>query len=131
MAETETRLNTLITVFTLIIVGVTVAIFAVWKHGSSLRATQAAENFRRSSERFENLSKFMDLISNSQPTGIVAVDGNTAYTYANEPAANEAGIPYGAVAMSTDYDCWKEDEEPVSWEQVLEVFGQNVERVKQ
>ena len=93
MAETETRLNTLITVFTLIIVGVTVAIFAVWKHGSSLRATQAAENFRRSSERFENLSKFMDLISNSQPTGIVAVDGNTAYTYANEPAANEAGIP--------------------------------------
>ena len=93
MAETETRLNTLITVFTLIIVGVTVAIFAVWKHGSSLRATQAAENFRRSSERFENLSKFMDLISNSQPTGIVAVDGTTAYTYANEPAAAEAGIP--------------------------------------
>jgi 5'-methylthioadenosine phosphorylase len=45
--------------------------------------------------------------------------------------ANEAGIPYGAVAMSTDYDCGKEDEEPVSWEQVLEVFGQNVEKVKQ
>ena len=101
MAETETRLNTLITVFTLIIVGVTVAIFAVWKHGSSLRATQAAENFRRSSERFENLSKFMDLISNSQPTGIVAVDGNTAYTYANEPAAIEAGIPAGDMLGKT------------------------------
>ena len=28
--------------------------------------------------------------------------------------ANEAGIPYAAVAMSTDYDCWKEDEGPVS-----------------
>ena len=27
--------------------------------------------------------------------------------------ANEAGIPYAAVAMSTDYDCWKEDEAPV------------------
>lgn len=92
MAETETRLNTLVTVFTLIIVGVTVSIFAVWKHGSSLRATQAAENFRLSSERFENLSKFMDLISNSQPTGIVAVDGTTTYTYSNEPAAAEAGI---------------------------------------
>ncbi|MCK5445845.1 MAG: PAS domain-containing protein, partial [Rhodospirillaceae bacterium] len=92
MAETETRLNTLITVFTLIIVGVTVAIIAVWRHGSSLRATQAAENFRISSERFENLSKFMNLISNSQPTGIIAVDGTTTYTYANEPAAAEAGI---------------------------------------
>jgi adenine phosphoribosyltransferase len=44
--------------------------------------------------------------------------------------ANEAGIPYAAVAMSTDYDCWKEDEEPVTWEQVLEIFAQNAENVK-
>ena len=44
--------------------------------------------------------------------------------------ANEAGIPYAAVAMSTDYDCWKEDEEPVTWEAVLETFSSNVEKVK-
>jgi 5'-methylthioadenosine phosphorylase len=43
--------------------------------------------------------------------------------------ANEAGIPYAAVAMSTDYDCWKEDEEPVTWDAILEIFGQNVEKV--
>lgn len=43
--------------------------------------------------------------------------------------ANEAGIPYAAVAMSTDYDCWKEDEEAVSWEAVLEVFSSNVEKM--
>ncbi|MHA1105244.1 MAG: S-methyl-5'-thioadenosine phosphorylase [Promethearchaeota archaeon] len=43
--------------------------------------------------------------------------------------ANEAGIPYAAVAMSTDYDCWKEDEEPVTWEEILEVFGKNVNNV--
>ncbi|HNW89815.1 MAG TPA: S-methyl-5'-thioadenosine phosphorylase [Bacteroidales bacterium] len=40
--------------------------------------------------------------------------------------ANEAGIPYVAVALSTDYDCWKTDEEAVSWEAVLEVFQKNV-----
>jgi 5'-methylthioadenosine phosphorylase len=45
--------------------------------------------------------------------------------------ANELGIPYAAVAMSTDYDCWKEDEKPVSWEAVLKVFAENVERVRQ
>jgi 5'-methylthioadenosine phosphorylase len=45
--------------------------------------------------------------------------------------ANEAGIPYGAVAMSTDYDCWKEDEAPVSWEEILEVFKVNVGSVTQ
>jgi len=44
--------------------------------------------------------------------------------------ANEAKIPYAAVAMSTDYDCWKEDEVPVSWEEILEVFHQNADRVK-
>lgn len=43
--------------------------------------------------------------------------------------ANEAGIPYAAIAMSTDYDCWKTDEEPVTWEEVLKVFEQNLENV--
>ena len=43
--------------------------------------------------------------------------------------ANEAGIPYAAVAMSTDYDCWKEDEAPVTWDEILEIFGKNVNNV--
>jgi len=43
--------------------------------------------------------------------------------------ANEAGIPYAAIAMSTDYDCWKTDEAPVSWEDVLKVFKENVFKV--
>ena len=43
--------------------------------------------------------------------------------------ANEIGLPYAAVAMSTDYDCWKEDEEPVTWKQVLEIFSSNVAKV--
>ena len=43
--------------------------------------------------------------------------------------ANEAGIPYATVAMSTDYDCWKEDEEPVTWDQIVAIFEQNVEKV--
>lgn len=43
--------------------------------------------------------------------------------------ANEAGIPYAAVAMSTDYDCWKRDEKPVTWDEILEVFKANVEKV--
>jgi len=43
--------------------------------------------------------------------------------------ANEAGLPYAAVAMSTDYDCWKTDEEPVSWDAILAVFKENAEKV--
>ena len=43
--------------------------------------------------------------------------------------ANEAGIPYASIAMSTDYDCWKEDEEPVSWQAVYEIFKENADKV--
>ncbi|MBE9509357.1 MAG: S-methyl-5'-thioadenosine phosphorylase [Bacteroidetes bacterium] len=43
--------------------------------------------------------------------------------------ANELGIPYATIAMSTDYDTWKKDEKPVSWEEVLKVFNQNVDNV--
>ena len=45
--------------------------------------------------------------------------------------ANELKIPYAAIAMSTDYDCWKEDEAPVSWEEILKIFHQNASNVKQ
>lgn len=43
--------------------------------------------------------------------------------------AKEIGLPYAAIAMSTDYDCWKEDEAPVTWEAVLEIFKQNAQNV--
>jgi 5'-methylthioadenosine phosphorylase len=43
--------------------------------------------------------------------------------------ANEAGIPYSAVAISTDYDAWKEDEAPVTWEEVLAIFKENVDHI--
>jgi 5'-methylthioadenosine phosphorylase len=45
--------------------------------------------------------------------------------------ANELGLPYATVAMSTDYDCWKEDEAPVTWEAVLRIFQENADKVKQ
>ncbi|MEK6937268.1 MAG: S-methyl-5'-thioadenosine phosphorylase [Nanoarchaeota archaeon] len=44
--------------------------------------------------------------------------------------ANELGIPYAAVAMSTDYDCLFDDLPPVTWEEVLKVFHENADKVK-
>jgi 5'-methylthioadenosine phosphorylase len=43
--------------------------------------------------------------------------------------ANEVAIPYAAVAMSTDYDCWKDDEVPVTWDEILHIFNKNVNNV--
>ena len=43
--------------------------------------------------------------------------------------ANELGIPYAAIAMATDFDSWKDDEAPVSWDEILKVFVHNVHNV--
>ena len=43
--------------------------------------------------------------------------------------ANEAGIPYAAVAMSTDYDSWKDDEEAVTWDAIAKVAAENADKV--
>lgn len=44
--------------------------------------------------------------------------------------ANELGIPYQSIAMVTDYDCWKDNEEPVSYDMVLDRMKENAEKVK-
>ncbi len=51
-------------------------------------------------------------------------------TVPEAPLAAEAGLCYQAIAMSTDYDCWKEDEEPVTWEMIVKRMGENVHNVK-
>ncbi|OGC09774.1 methylthioadenosine phosphorylase [candidate division WOR-1 bacterium RIFOXYA2_FULL_37_7] len=45
--------------------------------------------------------------------------------------ANELGISYQTIAMSTDYDCWKDDEPPVTYEMVMQRMNENAEKVKQ
>lgn len=44
--------------------------------------------------------------------------------------AREMGICYQTIAMSTDYDCWKEDEEPVTWAMIVNIMNNTAENVK-
>jgi 5'-methylthioadenosine phosphorylase len=44
--------------------------------------------------------------------------------------AREAEISYATMAMITDYDCWKEDEDAVSVEMVIENLHQNAAHAK-
>lgn len=43
--------------------------------------------------------------------------------------AREQKMHYASVAMSTDYDCWHEDEEPVTWEMILSTMRKNAHNV--
>lgn len=44
--------------------------------------------------------------------------------------AREAEIAYATVALATDYDCWKDDEDHVETAAVLEILRQNVDKAK-
>lgn len=92
LADIERRGDAMLIVFLLIIVGVAVTIALVWFRGSSLRSAQAAARFRISSERFSNIMKFLSVVTDSQPAAIVAVSGDTEYTFANQTAADQAGM---------------------------------------
>jgi 5'-methylthioadenosine phosphorylase len=44
--------------------------------------------------------------------------------------ANELKLPYCSIAMATDYDCWKQDEESVTMDLILKRMQSNSDRVK-
>jgi len=44
--------------------------------------------------------------------------------------AMEAGICYASIAMSTDFDSWRSDHEPVTFEEIIRVMNSNAEKVK-
>jgi len=50
-------------------------------------------------------------------------------TVPEAPLANELGIPYQSIAMVTDYDCWKENEESVTFEMILKRMKENADKV--
>jgi 5'-methylthioadenosine phosphorylase len=43
--------------------------------------------------------------------------------------AREKKMHYATIAMSTDYDCWHESAEPVTWEMIVETIKKNVGNV--
>jgi 5'-methylthioadenosine phosphorylase len=44
--------------------------------------------------------------------------------------AREAELPYGLVAMVTDYDCWHPDHDHVTVEQVVKILAANADNAR-
>jgi 5'-methylthioadenosine phosphorylase len=43
--------------------------------------------------------------------------------------SREKKLHYASIAMSTDYDCWHDEEEPVTWEMIVETMKKNSDNV--
>ncbi len=87
LAETNYRSRVLLSIFLGAIVLVAVLLVAVWRHATSIRASEAALRYRAIAERFGKLSHFLRVVTDGQPTAIAAVDTAGLYTFANKGAA--------------------------------------------
>ena len=106
LSATDSRLGVILGVFIALIVIVTLAVLFVWKKGASVRATQALHEAQVALERFTNIGKFMQVVTNNQPNIIVAVDEATHFTFANEPAAAGTGITPADMMGKTMASVW-------------------------
>ena len=93
LADSDARSVRLLTVFLLAIAGVSAALLAVWWHGSSRRARDAASQYHTLANRYEKQSRFLQLVTDSQPNAIFIVDEETGkLRFANRAVAERSGV---------------------------------------
>jgi len=90
LAVSNERGQTILVMFLLILGGMAVIVVAVWRHGTSVKAVEAANRFRALAEEMERTNRFMTLVTNNQPTSISVLDSNDRYTFTNRVAAKRA-----------------------------------------
>ena len=92
LAASDRRQWILLVGLWLVIAVVTATIFAVWRHGSSVRVAAASEGLRQSNAQLQTVSDFLRVVTNSQPTAIAAIDRQGELIFANSKASEETGI---------------------------------------
>lgn len=88
LSETKERLNVMLGVFLLLIIGVTGTVIAVWRHGTSLRAAELARKYKVTAENLQEQTEFLRIVTDRQPTAIAVFDKDNKYTFANRLAAD-------------------------------------------
>lgn len=90
LGESDSRRATLIAAFLFLIALIGVGLVAVWRHGTSLRASEAAGRYQDMAQRYEAQSRFLRLVADSQPSPMFIVDRENRFRFANRAAATQA-----------------------------------------
>jgi len=90
--EARLRSMLLALALALLVVVLIAAFVAVWRHGASRRTGAAAARYESLFRHHEAQSRFLRLISDSQPEPMFILDRDGRYTFANRAAAERAGI---------------------------------------
>ncbi|MEZ5833524.1 MAG: PAS domain-containing protein [Dongiaceae bacterium] len=92
LGAADARFRTLTIMLGLGLLVIAIAIIAVWRHGSSRRAAEAAARAQTLAQRFEVQKDLLQLVTDSQPTSIFILDNQNRYRFANAQASAAAGI---------------------------------------
>lgn len=90
LAESQGRLNTMLGVFLLLILGVTGTVIAVWRHGTSIRAAELAAKYKKTADDLQERTEFLKVVTDRQPTGIAVFDKENKFTFVNRVTADSA-----------------------------------------
>ncbi len=91
LGQAQQRKRSILIMSVLAIISVGIMMALLWRHGISVRLQEAVNRQKALAKKHENLSTFMSVVTNSQPTEIYAVDENGNYTFVNLHAAIAAG----------------------------------------
>ncbi len=92
LAASDAWRMTLISGLALIAVMLGAALILVWFYASSRKVEELATRYRQAAERFEHLSRFLDILADSQPNPILVADSGAHITYANRRLAELTGL---------------------------------------
>lgn len=92
LGATEARLSRLLIIGLLAVALLSVLLVALWRHGASRRANEAARRYADMARRFDARGKLLRLVTDSQPNAIYIADGEGRLSFANEEAGRRAGI---------------------------------------
>jgi HD-GYP domain-containing protein (c-di-GMP phosphodiesterase class II) len=92
LGAADTRFRALTAMLALALAVIAAAIIAVWRHGSSRRAAEAAARARTLAQQYEAQKDLLQLVTDSQPTSIFILDTQNRYRFANAQSSKAAGI---------------------------------------
>ncbi|MGQ0664357.1 MAG: HD-GYP domain-containing protein [Pseudomonadota bacterium] len=92
LADSETRLDRLLIILLLAVGGATALVVAVWRHGASRRAGEAASRFEALAHRFASQGRLLKLVTDSQPASMFIADAEGRVRFANRVLGERTGV---------------------------------------
>jgi HD-GYP domain-containing protein (c-di-GMP phosphodiesterase class II) len=104
LGDVEKRLDSLLSILMLSILGVGLTMAVVWKHSASVKSARAAMLHSQAVKQLRQVSEFLNLVSNSQLSQIFVVNKEGKITFANQSMAKNVNMHLSDITGKTLFD---------------------------